>query len=398
MSRKKPGLHRLSASIVRILHIRPDATASEIQDERRRRLFTLLFVTIVIPVVVSYAVSDFRGGNRLDGIVETLFAVSLCGLAVLVVRLERPLLVYYAVLIALMALLAYLAADPIEGPDRLMWFFLIIPVATYTVGRRPAAVFSVLTLAILLIFRSGFFPNSLVIPPSVFSRFLITYVVLTVMVFFSEYAREQIHLALVEEHELLRTANKEIRRLSITDALTETYNRQYLDDRLCSEIERAHRYGHTLSLLLCDIDHFKAVNDTWGHQAGDEVLRRTAHILQTGVRQAIDWVARYGGEEFLIVLPETDQSAAMLVAERLRAMIASLTVAYHGTTIRKTASFGVASLEGKEEQPERMISAADACLYRAKEAGRNAVFGPSGALSQGDLDRHEQDTARPEPM
>lgn len=331
---------------------------------------------IVIPVVVSYAIADFQSGETADGIVESIFAVSLVVLSVLIVRLERAVMAYYSVLIALMALLTYLASDPVEGSDRLFWFFLLIPVSAFTVGRRAAALLSVVMLAAILVLRSSLFPDSLLMDVGVFTRFVITYSVLAVMVFFSEYAREQIHLALVNEHEMLRNANQEIRRLSITDALTGVYNRQFLDDRLRSEIERAVRYGHELSLAMCDIDHFKAVNDSWGHQAGDEVLRRVALILRNAVRHEIDWVARYGGEEFLIVLPETNAASAMVVAERLRAMIESMAVSWSGETIRRTASFGVASLDSKEEQPERMIGVADARLYRAKGIGRNSICGP----------------------
>jgi PleD family two-component response regulator len=118
----------------------------------------------------------------------------------------------------------------------------------------------------------------------------------------------------------LRAANDENRRLSITDPLTGAFNRRYLMEKLPSEVERSVRYAHNLSLLMCDVDHFKRINDNHGHQVGDEVLKRVVEIVKGKVRNT-DWVARYGGEEFVIVLPETPYSSALKVAETLRAAL-----------------------------------------------------------------------------
>ena len=166
----------------------------------------------------------------------------------------------------------------------------------------------------------------------------------------------------------LRAAERVARRLSLTDALTGAYNRRHLVDELPLEFERARRHRHALSLAICDIDHFKAINDTYGHTAGDEVLRAFAQMLRGAVRE-IDWVARFGGEEFVVVLQ---------LAEKLRVNADALRVPFGGTAIRLTASFGVASIEpGWPEAPlpEALIEQADLCLYRSKQAGRNRVTG-----------------------
>jgi two-component system cell cycle response regulator len=115
------------------------------------------------------------------------------------------------------------------------------------------------------------------------------------------------------EHSL-RAANERNRILSITDALTGAFNRRYLMEQLPREVDRCRRYGYPLSVLMCDIDHFKQLNDARGHAAGDDVLQQFAARMQKSIRSTSDWVARYGGEEFLIVLPDTGYDGAMVVA------------------------------------------------------------------------------------
>ncbi len=175
----------------------------------------------------------------------------------------------------------------------------------------------------------------------------------------------------------LRKRNEEIARLSITDPLTHIYNRGYFNKQFPAEIKRAVRHGRPLSLVMCDIDHFKRVNDHYGHQAGDEVLIRFAGCLQNLIRDSVDWIARYGGEEFVAVLPETDCQGASRAAERYRRQVADIVVEWEDQRIRLTASFGAAVLDARED-PEaatmhNLVSVADACLYEAKQGGRNRV-------------------------
>src|ERR1700689_5390631 len=122
------------------------------------------------------------------------------------------------------------------------------------------------------------------------------------------------------EHSL-RAANERNRILSITDALTGAFNRRYLMEQLPREVERCRRYAYPLSVLMCDIDHFKQLNDARGHAAGDDVLQQFAARMQKSIRSTSDWVARYGGEEFLIVLPDTGYDGAMVVAEKMRSIM-----------------------------------------------------------------------------
>jgi len=177
----------------------------------------------------------------------------------------------------------------------------------------------------------------------------------------------------------LRAANKRNEHLSQTDALTGTYNRRHLMQRLPQEAERARRYRNALSLVLCDVDHFKQVDDTHGHQVGDQVLQGVAQFLRDSVRVEVDWVARYGGEEFVIVLPETPHSGALVVAEKVRAGLAAAELAIGNLVLKVTSSFGVAGFDQLEPGDvaivDRLIAQADACLYKAKSSGRNRVVG-----------------------
>jgi diguanylate cyclase (GGDEF)-like protein/PAS domain S-box-containing protein len=172
-------------------------------------------------------------------------------------------------------------------------------------------------------------------------------------------------VALAEE---LDAEKKRAEKLSVTDRLTGLNNRLKLDQAFVEELERSRRYGHPLSIVLFDVDHFKSVNDTFGHQVGDEVLVAVAHILQESVR-GTDITGRWGGEEFLVICPETPAEGAALLAEKIRAAIEAHAFPQVGT---KTASFGVATL-AEDEDIDGITKRADDALYRAKESGRNRV-------------------------
>ena len=185
-----------------------------------------------------------------------------------------------------------------------------------------------------------------------------------------------------KKHTSLEKANGDIRLLSRTDSLTGCYNRGYLNEHLAHEIKRASRYRHSLSITLCDIDHFKAVNDTYGHQCGDLVLREFVQWILTLIRTDMDWLARYGGEEFLLVLPETSVGNAARMAERLRKHLAEKTIEWQGDQISITASYGVTGFNASKPfeliSPENLINTADKYLYQAKNEGRDKVI--SGML------------------
>ena len=164
------------------------------------------------------------------------------------------------------------------------------------------------------------------------------------------------------------TDRKMIEILSITDALTKLYNRMKLDRDLEREIERCNRYIHPISIIMFDIDHFKAVNDEHGHQTGDRVLIKIAELVKTNIRR-VDIPGRWGGEEFLVICPETDEHGARTMAEKLRIAIEEHVFPDVG---KITASFGAAT-RGPGEDPDELVNRADEALYEAKKTGRNRV-------------------------
>jgi two-component system cell cycle response regulator len=186
---------------------------------------------------------------------------------------------------------------------------------------------------------------------------------------------------IAELEAVLRVALVENRKLSTTDDLTRVASRRFFTKHFPREVERAARYGRALALILCDIDHFKNVNDTQGHAGGDEVLRQFGTRLQNELRSGVDWVARIGGEEFAIVLPETNYEQALDVARKLRASVANKNFEAENRSVEITASFGLCGLEsvplGVRKIAENLVKVADAALYRSKNAGRNRVTATS---------------------
>jgi len=165
-------------------------------------------------------------------------------------------------------------------------------------------------------------------------------------------------------------ANEELAKLSRTDRLTGLANRGFWEECMVQEFKRAKRAGHPCSLIMFDIDHFKKINDTFGHQCGDEVIRQTAACLGDCMRST-DIAGRYGGEEYAVILIDTDCDGALFVAERIRETLQALAVEHDGQEVRFTVSLGVAEVTEQMVAHDQLIEAADRALYEAKKAGRN---------------------------
>jgi diguanylate cyclase (GGDEF)-like protein len=184
----------------------------------------------------------------------------------------------------------------------------------------------------------------------------------------------------LEDRVLQRTlelllANQKLETLATTDPLTGIANRRKMTEQISHELERARRFHHPLSLLMIDIDHFKRINDTYGHEVGDKAIVAIARLLTESMR-GVDLVARFGGEEFVLLMPETHVEVAVHAAERLRAAVAALTVeAGDGALVAQTISVGVSSADpsGALDTPSSLLVRADKALYRAKKDGRNRV-------------------------
>jgi diguanylate cyclase (GGDEF)-like protein/PAS domain S-box-containing protein len=169
-----------------------------------------------------------------------------------------------------------------------------------------------------------------------------------------------------------KEAEEKLIRLATTDSLTGLVNRRVFMEKSQAELERAKRYNHPLSMMMLDIDHFKRVNDTYGHDAGDDVLQGLANIV-LGVLRQVDCFARIGGEEFAVLLPDTDQDGAVNVAERVREAVEKTSIVSRSGELFITISIGVSTLSGNIDDLERMLKTADVALYASKRNGRNMV-------------------------
>jgi diguanylate cyclase (GGDEF)-like protein len=180
------------------------------------------------------------------------------------------------------------------------------------------------------------------------------------------------------------TNSERLKYIGLTDPLTGVHNRRYFDERLLEEVSRAQRQGHVLSCLFLDVDHFKRINDTHGHQVGDWVLREIAARIKSQMRFS-DVLGRYGGEEFAVLLVQTDKAYALSIAERIRRSVADVPfLLTDENPLSVTLSVGVAALrdcaraEGAESLARHLVARADQALYRAKRAGRNRVLAAGG--------------------
>ncbi len=177
----------------------------------------------------------------------------------------------------------------------------------------------------------------------------------------------------------LRATKTELEKLSITDGLTGLYNRRHFEERLHHEFQRSQRYSDPVSLIMLDLDHFKHVNDRYGHPCGDEVLRETGRLIRESIREP-DICARYGGEEFAVILPKTHLQGALAVAQRVFSRLSKKRYSVEAPDsgqqeeLRVTASLGIAFYPSKDVTgPEQLLKFADEALYRAKSEGRNAI-------------------------
>ena len=185
----------------------------------------------------------------------------------------------------------------------------------------------------------------------------------------------QMRTSLVGLASELDMANKELQRLSASDALTGIANRRYFDEHITREWRRARCNASSVALMMCDVDHFKLFNDTYGHQAGDDCLRRVAGAIATSLERGSDLAARYGGEEFVVVLCETAIGGALIVAEKIRHAIHALNIPHAASSLgRVTLSIGLAAAVPElDDASDNLIAMADKALYDAKHNGRDRV-------------------------
>lgn len=214
---------------------------------------------------------------------------------------------------------------------------------------------------------------SMICVPLVTKRTLIGTVSMTTRTEGHIFTAEELEVAvLLSAHISLALENNRLYEISVSDGLTNLYNRRYLEQRLSKELAYSRRFHKPLTVLLADIDFFKRLNDTYGHQAGDHALKAVSDIFAASLRE-YDVVARYGGEEFAILLPSTPRQRGASIAERIRSNIAGNDIRFRNQKIHVTSSIGVASYPEDSDTPEALVHQADIALYAAKSRGRNQV-------------------------
>jgi diguanylate cyclase (GGDEF)-like protein len=192
---------------------------------------------------------------------------------------------------------------------------------------------------------------------------------MTAVCFYFSDVEKNINTPAIIELEML----EETKKKSHSDGLTGLFNRRYFDEALQGEMNRVQRYNGCFSVFFIDLDNFKKLNDTYGHQAGDLTLKVVADILQT-MKRTEDTACRYGGEELVLILPETEKMNALVIAERIRKKVEEAGLEFEGKTFNVTLSGGIASYPGDGKEAHELVHAADVALYQAKESGRNRIF------------------------
>jgi len=204
---------------------------------------------------------------------------------------------------------------------------------------------------------------------------------------------EKLSCPVGESHCVLFDEVAALRKQVVTDPLTGLFNVRHFRKSLEHELERTRRTGMTTALVMVDLDHFKSVNDTWGHEAGNLVLQTVAQLLQDQTRK-LDICCRYGGEEFAVILPSTELMLARQVAERCLNALRNTLIPLESTDLQVTASIGVAVADNSSQTSDRLIEDADECMYDAKKGGRNQVVSKRPQPSQSAVSIDERDALR----
>jgi diguanylate cyclase (GGDEF)-like protein len=204
---------------------------------------------------------------------------------------------------------------------------------------------------------------------------------------------EKLHCPVGESHCILFDEVTILRKQVVTDPLTGLFNVRHFRKSLEHELERTRRTGMTTALIMVDLDHFKNINDTWGHESGNQVLQTVAQLLQDQTRK-LDICCRYGGEEFAVILPSTELMLARQVAERCLNSLRETVIPLDETDLQVTASIGVAVADNSAQTAESLIENADECMYEAKRGGRNQVVSKRPQPSESAVSADERDALR----
>lgn len=349
-------------------------------EERRQVFLMYLGNGLACALLLVFGTVALRANYPVVAFV-TLLHATICSINLLLLKTTGRLrLVRYGFLGGILMLYTFLIASGGIDQTGPMWAYPLAAATIFLQGARRGLWLIALMLAIaVLVFFGPLAITGMAVYALDFKiRFLSSFGALALFAGLHEYARAR------NQAQLLHVS-AQLDRLSHTDQLTALPNRRYMANRLEAENSRYDRHRRAYSIVFADIDHFKSINDRFGHQVGDAALRAVAQTLRGQLRCA-DEICRWGGEEFLLLLPETDTVRAIDVAEKLRAAIANLEVPHGDTLLHLSMSFGVHTVDGA--QPiDTLIDLADQKLYLAKQRGRNRVvaqLSPSPAAAPAD--------------
>lgn len=347
------------------------------EDTNRKIVVINLFAIVGMSITLILGIRALFHEQRTLGIVLFLSAF-LFGLSKSVLihsKLKHSHIIAPALLvICLISLTIYLVISGGVANTGPLWIFVLPPVAMFFAG----VFYGVITIGLFIALCSVilFTPNDALLvasySPEFKVRLLLAFATVTFLSAFYEHSRQT-------SFTIIRDISEKFEHQALFDALTDLPNRRGIQKLIVHEISRAKRQKEDLTLILCDIDRFKQVNDKYGHDSGDIALMHVARLFSEAIRDQ-DAVARWGGEEFLFVLPTTNENNGVMLAEKIRKTLANTPAELKETTLTITASFGVAQLN-LADGLDNALSLADKALYQAKEKGRNKVLSASSLPS-----------------
>ncbi|GGF81855.1 GGDEF domain-containing protein [Alteromonas lipolytica] len=343
------------------------------EDTRRKIVVINLFAIVGMSITLVLGINAVLTRDDILGIVLLVSSAmfGLCKGILLHSKLQHSHVIAPAMLVTcLMFLMLYLVAQGGVAGTGPLWIFVLPPVAMFFSGIRYGVLFVGLFMAFCILIL--FYPDDALLGVNYSHEFrvrlLLSFATVTFLSAFYEHSRQT-------SFTIIRDISEKFERQALFDALTQLLNRRGIQKLITHETNRAQRQKEPLSVVLCDIDRFKQVNDNYGHDGGDIVLEHVARLFESAIRKQ-DAVARWGGEEFLFVLPTTDETNATILAEKIRQHLANTPVNVGDTSLTVTASFGVAELQ-LSSGLDQALSLADKALYLAKEKGRNKVVSAS---------------------
>ncbi|BDX05944.1 GGDEF domain-containing protein [Planctobacterium marinum] len=345
---------------------------SDYDSESNRKIFMVnLFGLVGLSITAIMSVSAFVNEQLLLASV-LIFASSVYYLAHYYQKLTGNFqlasnIILYS-LFALMVYLIYSGGKDNTGP---LWIFMVSPVALFFGGLKRGLIsisIFVVTISILM-----FYPDNQLLATSYTyefkSRLIYSFLTITFLSGFYEYSRQQ-------SFDFMQEISNKFEQMAKLDPLTQISNRRDAMDRLNYELSRVERNDTALAIILCDVDHFKKVNDQFGHDAGDKALVLLAKLFQETLRKQ-DIVSRWGGEEFLFILPQTSALQAQIVADKVRDKIKATSIEHNGNLFDITISMGISEINKKNTDINTAIAMADKYLYQAKSNGRDQYYPPS---------------------